>query len=289
MQINRIAANPNLMNDQPCIRNLCLTICRVLELLTTYPDREELHQEFPELKEDNRKILTFISSSQDITLEGGSGMASVPPRPKIYHITHLDNLPKIASRVELVSDANRMINGLTCSLVGMSTIKQRRLNEIEVSCYPGTKVGQYVPFYFCPRSIMLYILHMGNHPDVSYKGGQGSMIHLQADFHTVIEWANSNKVRWAFSNGNAGAYLTTFYNHPSKLSEIDWTAVSATDFRDAKMKEGKQAEFLMFDVFPWTLIDKIGTINSTIATKVQTAIANAEHQPTIAPEPSWYF
>lgn len=216
-------------------------------------------------------------------------MASVPSSPKIYHITHINNLPNIAASMELVSDAKRIASGLTCSLVGMSTIKQRRLNEIEVSCHPGTTVGQYVPFYFCPRSIMLYILHMGNHPDVSYRGGQQLIIHLQADFNSVINWANSNAVHWAFSNGNAGARLTTFYNHPANLSQIDWAAVTSTDFRDAKVKESKQAEFLLFDVFPWTLIEKIGTINSTIATKVQTALASIGHQPVIAVEPSWYF
>jgi hypothetical protein len=216
-------------------------------------------------------------------------MATVPSSPKIYHITHIDNLPNIASSREMVSDANRIASRLTCSLVGMSTIKQRRLDEIEVSCHPGTKVGQYVPFYFCPRSIMLFILHRGNHPEVSYKGGQQPIVHLEADFNTVINWANSNTVRWAFSNGNAGARLTTFYNHPSQLSEIDWAAIASTDFRDANIKEGKQAEFLMFDVFPWTLIEKIGTINSTMAAKVQTVLASVGHQPVIAIEPSWYF
>jgi hypothetical protein len=156
-------------------------------------------------------------------------MVSVPPNSKIYHITHIDNLPNIAASMGLVSDANRIASGLSCSLVGMSTIKQRRLDEIQVSCHSGTTVGQYVPFYFCPRSIMLYILHMGNHPEVGYKGGQQPIVHLQADFNTVIKWANSNTVRWAFSDGNAGAYSTTFYNHPSKLSEIDWAAVASTD------------------------------------------------------------
>ncbi|MGQ4647732.1 DarT ssDNA thymidine ADP-ribosyltransferase family protein [Lyngbya aestuarii] len=116
-------------------------------------------------------------------------MASVPSSPKLYHITHIDNLPTIVASMGLVSDANRIANGLTCSLVGMSTIKQRRLNEIEVSCHSGTMVGQYVPFYFCPRSIMLYILHMGNHPEVSYRGGQQPIVHLQADFNTVRTYA----------------------------------------------------------------------------------------------------
>lgn len=216
-------------------------------------------------------------------------MTSAPIRPKIYHITHLDNLPSIATGLGLISDANRIVSGLSCSLVGMSSIKQRRLEEIEVPCHPGTTVGQYVPFYFCPRSIMLYILHMGNHPDVTYRGGQQPIIHLQADFHTVIRWANSNQVPWAFTTGNAGAYLTTFFKDPANLSEIDWAAVASIDFRDSKVKEGKQAEFLMFDVFPWTLIDKVGTINDAIATKVKTALAQAGHQPAIAVEPTWYF
>jgi hypothetical protein len=216
-------------------------------------------------------------------------MTPAPSIPKIYHITHIDNLPSIATSAELVSDANRIANDLSCSLVGMSTIKQRRLKEIKVACHPETMVGQYVPFYFCPRSIMLYILHRGNHPDVSYRGGQQPIVHLQADFNTVIDWANSSAIPWAFSSRNAGAYLTTFHNHPSQLSKIDWAAVASTDFSDAKIKEGKQAEFLLFNVFPWTLIEKIGTINSVIAANVKATLANAGHQPIIAVEPSWYF
>ena len=92
-------------------------------------------------------------------------MVCVPSNPKIYHITHIDNLSNIAASLKLVSDANRIDNELNCSLVGMSTIKERRLKEIKVSCHPETTVGQYVPFYFCSRSIMLYTLYMGNHPE----------------------------------------------------------------------------------------------------------------------------
>ncbi|HBB35716.1 MAG TPA: DUF4433 domain-containing protein [Cyanobacteria bacterium UBA8803] len=150
-------------------------------------------------------------------------------------------------------------------------------------------VGQYVPFYFCPRSIMLYILHMGNHPELEYRSGQQLIIHLQAHLNSVVSWANMSGVRWAFSDRNAGAYLTAFYNRPGDLSHIDWSAVASTDFRDPKVKEGKQAEFLMFDFFPWTLIEKIGTINNTMATRVETALTSIGHQPVIAVEPGWYF
>jgi uncharacterized protein (DUF433 family) len=51
------------MNGQPCIRNLRLTVRRVIELLGIYPNREELYQEFPELEEkDIQQALIFVSS-----------------------------------------------------------------------------------------------------------------------------------------------------------------------------------------------------------------------------------
>ncbi len=66
MKLDRITSNPARMNGQPCIRNLRLTVRRVIELLATYPNREELHQEFPELEnEDIRQALIFASSYLD--------------------------------------------------------------------------------------------------------------------------------------------------------------------------------------------------------------------------------
>ena len=63
MKLERIAYNPKIMNGQPCIRNLRLTVRRVIELLAVYPDRLELKQEFPELEdEDIRQALLFTSS-----------------------------------------------------------------------------------------------------------------------------------------------------------------------------------------------------------------------------------
>jgi uncharacterized protein (DUF433 family) len=66
MKLDRITSNPKQMNGQPCIRNLRLTVRRVIELLATYPDREELYQEFPELEdEDIQQALIFASSYLD--------------------------------------------------------------------------------------------------------------------------------------------------------------------------------------------------------------------------------
>jgi hypothetical protein len=113
-----------------------------------------------------------------------------PKNPKIYHIAHLQNLPQIVDAV-LWSDAERIRRGLNCTVIGMSEIKRRRLEELEVGCHPGTKLGEYVPFYSCPRSIILFVLHKGNLPDLGYRGGQRPILHLEADLRAVIEWADS--------------------------------------------------------------------------------------------------
>jgi hypothetical protein len=108
-------------------------------------------------------------------------MTRVPAKPKIYHITHVRNLPQIVRAGRIWSDAKRIELGLQNEIVGMAEIKKRRLEELDVKCHPGTKVGQYVPFYFCFRSSMLYILHRGNHPGLEYREGQRRIVHLQAD------------------------------------------------------------------------------------------------------------
>ena len=168
----------------------------------------------------------------------------VPTNPKIYHITHLENLGQIIDG-GLWSDAERIRRGLACTIVGMKEIKRRRLEELEVDCHPATRVGEYVPFYFCPRSIMLYLLHVGNHPDVSYRGGQRLIVHLEVDLHSVVRWANREGIRWAFSNSNAGARYAAFSNEVDRLSELDWDAIAATDWKAAMVRERKQAEFLL--------------------------------------------
>jgi hypothetical protein len=152
-------------------------------------------------------------------------MPTIPKHPKIYHITHIDNLEGILRDKVLWSDAKRIELGLDCEIVGMPGIKKRRLEELEVNCHPGTKVGEYVPFYFCPRSIMLYIIYRGNHQDINFRQGQDGIIHLQADLRETIEWANKNRIRWAFSDRNAGTYFAKCYNTIDDLNKINWAAV----------------------------------------------------------------
>ena len=65
-KLDRITIDPAKMNGEPCIRGLRLTVRRVLEALATYPDREELKREYPELQdEDIRQALAFAAGMLD--------------------------------------------------------------------------------------------------------------------------------------------------------------------------------------------------------------------------------
>ena len=62
-KLDRITTDAARMNGEPCIRNLRLTVRRVLEALALFPDRAELKREYPELEdEDIRQALAFASA-----------------------------------------------------------------------------------------------------------------------------------------------------------------------------------------------------------------------------------
>lgn len=65
-RFDRITVNPAVVNGQPCIRDMRLTVKRVLEAVALYPDRAELLREYPELEaEDIRQALDFAACNLD--------------------------------------------------------------------------------------------------------------------------------------------------------------------------------------------------------------------------------
>ena len=212
---------------------------------------------------------------------------SVSENPKIYHIVHIDRLASILSDESLLSDGVITSRENSGTNIGMNKIKERRLNELTLNSYPDLRVGQCVPFYFCPRSVMLYMMHRGNHAELAYDGGQVPIIHLEADLNKTVEWANNNGKRWAFTLSNAGSYYFEDRNDLCCLNEINWNAVKTHSWQG--LQEDKQAEFLIEEVFPWHLVEKIGVIDQTMANQVITKIQSSVHKPRVEITRSWYY
>lgn len=207
---------------------------------------------------------------------------------RIFHITHVDNLPGIVAAGGLHSDAARLASGHSSHVVGMSKIKSRRLT-LPVRPHPGTHVGDYVPFYFCPRSIMLYVIHCANHPELTYRGGQGPIVHLSADLDTVVGRLESTGRTWAFSTSNAGSYYAQLFSGSHELHRVAWSHVGATDFRDPAVKEAKQAEFLVKDFCPLELFDEVAVINAAVGARARNHLSAGAHVPPVRVRPDWYY
>lgn len=211
---------------------------------------------------------------------------AVPAQPKIFHICHVDRLASIVAAGGLLSDAAVVQAAAPGTVIGMNHIKQRRLQELRLNSHPGLYVGQCVPFYFCPRSVMLFLIHRQN-ADLAYKGGQGPIIHLEADLHATVAWANAQPRRWAFTLSNAGSRYFEDRADLARLGDVDWDAVAARNW--SACREAKQAEFLLEHSFPWHLVERIGVLSQPIATQVAQTLPVGGHRPPVQILPAWYY
>ena len=210
----------------------------------------------------------------------------VPTEPKLYHIVHVDRLSNIIGDGRLWCDAEMAQRIGTGTTIGIGDIKQRRLANV-LNSHPDLRVGECVPFYFCPRSVMLYVIWRANHPELEYRGGQESIIHLEADLRQAVDWADASKRRWSFTLSNAGAYYFQDYSDLDQLNKLDWQAIQAYDWRVCR--EEKQAEFLVEHSFPWTLISRIGVHSRKIGDRVLRAVQASSHRPSVEIKPGWYY
>jgi len=212
----------------------------------------------------------------------------MPTAPKIYHFVHVDRLPSIIADGNIWCDAEIVRQNPGGTTIGMESIKRRRLT-LPVRCHDQDYVGDYVSFYFCSRSVMLYVLYRANHQELTYREGQNPIVHLEADLYEVIAWADSEGRRWAFSLSNAGAGYAEFRSELDQFVEINWDAVMARDWRDSDIKEGKQAEFLVHHSFPWQLVSRVGVGSRRVYDQVRAALQAADHQPRVEIKPDWYY
>ena len=213
----------------------------------------------------------------------------VPAKVKLYHITHLDNLPYIVKDGFLFSEAELRKRPPAGVSIGMKAIKDRRLKVLTLASHPELHVGECVPFYFCPRSIMLFMYYKRNHKDIEYHGGQEPIVHLVSDLYHAVDWADRNRHRWVFTNSNAGTTYFEDFADLCDLEKIDWKAVHSTQWSDRDIKEMKQAEFLIEGSFPWGLVEEIGVYSTKQQNEILKILDGSAKLPIVRVQKSWYY
>lgn len=207
-------------------------------------------------------------------------MVRDPAQTLLYHITSLENLPSMMQGGFLLSDAR--LTNVTHQVIGYSNIKHRRLTEYGVDCWNGRFVGEFVPFYYCPRSPMLYTLNRGNVPGRP-AGCQKDIVHLVTTVARMIALGQ----QWAISDGNAGSASATFSRDIATLPKLRWDIIESPDWGGVRM-HFKQSEFLVGDYVPWSEITEIGCYDAAARTRVETMLGSAK-SPRVTVRRGWYY
>lgn len=205
----------------------------------------------------------------------------------IYHITHLDNLPNILQHKNLFCDKERIKQSLSLISIAHKELKQRRL-QISVPVAPYGVLGDYVPFYFCNRSPMLYAIHKGYVE--GFVGKQDDIIYLASSVNRIIE---EGKQAWCFTDGHAVEEFTDFYGSIDKLNQVDWSTIAHWSWKDTPndpdKKRRKQAEFLVYKAFPLSLVEKIGVYSDKQKIAIAAILQTNLSQLPINIEKKWYY
>lgn len=212
---------------------------------------------------------------------------------KIYHIIHIDRFDSVLTDGFLYCDADMMQRPNVGPTIGISNIKARRL-EHHLASFPELTVGQCVPFYFCPRSVMLYVIKRQNNTDLPYLDGQDDIIHLVFDLQNVLSWAKDNKIKTCYTTSNAGSKYFDDYSDFSQITNlIDWNSVNVTRWSgegiDKDIKEHKQAEFLIENKIPINLLECVGVYNLQNYKKVNTILNKYSVSAKVEQKQDWYY
>lgn len=205
----------------------------------------------------------------------------------IYHITHMSNLPGILAANGLWCDRLRAQNCGVIVGIAHQHIKDRRA-ERKVPCAARGTLSDYVPFYFAPRSPMLYTVHQGNVN--GYAEGQRPIVHLVSSVEQAIALGKP----WCFTDGHADMAFSSFSDDYGDLDgKVDWSVMSLQFWNDTDMqpdrKRRRQAEFLAHQSFPWTAIAEIGVVDDGIRSQMETALAGSDHRPPVVVHKDWYY
>lgn len=194
----------------------------------------------------------------------------------IYHFTHIDNLPSIVEN-GLIADTRLSNDSYVNS--GNNEIKERRKNR---TIKFGGVVADYVPFYFAPRSPMMYTQQINN------KIVEQQIIYLIAEVLHII-----NAYKWCCSDINAAKAMASFYETIEDLKKnISWDIMKSVMWNNTDQfpdrQDRRMAEFLVHDHVNWDDFWGIGVYDNNTRQKVTEIIKSTVAKPIIV-VPDWYF
>jgi hypothetical protein len=205
----------------------------------------------------------------------------------IMHFTHISNLPGIFTSGSLQAD--NLVDRSFALQVEAADLEIKTVRKsMQVPLAPYGCVADYVPFYFAPRSPMLYKLHKGGVPN--YSGGQDPLVYLLSSAEAVA----ASGALFVFSDGNCASTVTSFNGDLSQIeSVVDWEVMRAQMWAntadDPDRKRRRMAEFLVHQRIPIEAFSEIVVRHVTLKKQVEGLLASYGVDLPVSIKPGWYF
>ncbi|MFD8240065.1 DUF4433 domain-containing protein [Streptomyces albidoflavus] len=206
---------------------------------------------------------------------------------RLFHFTHVDHLPAILAEKQLVSDRAMRRRGGVPVECGDQRVKAERRERV-VKVPPYGHPDDYVPFYFAPRSPMMYVISRGG--VTTYRGGQAPLVYLVTTVNAVIATGNP----YIFSDGNCASAITAHFTDLAQMPhKVDWEIMTAPYWAntadDGDRMRRRMAELLVHEALPVSALTEIGTYDHDHAQQVQAALAEAGADVRVRVRREWYY
>jgi DUF971 family protein len=122
-----------------------------------------------------------------------------------------------------------------------------------------------------------------------HDGNQERIIYVVSTAQTVQQ----HNISFVFTDGHGIMAWTAFFDDLAQLSEVDWAVMELEYWNDTNQdpdrKRRRQAEFLVYEVFPWDLVHEVGVKTNRMQEAVQKVISDHGKSTTVTVHPEWYY
>jgi len=205
---------------------------------------------------------------------------------ELYHITCYKNLNGILTDGMLICKNNIDSKRTDYISIAYETLQDRRKNRV-VPLPPYGNLHDYVPFYFAPRSPMLYAIRRGCVE--GYQEGQENIIYFVVKTSKVLEL----NLEFVFTDGHPIIFYSKFYKKLDDMKCLDWEIMKERYWRntddDGDRKRRRQAEFLIYQTVPIDLIERIVVMNQGIARLINALLVKYQEKIPVEVRRDWYY
>jgi hypothetical protein len=201
---------------------------------------------------------------------------------RIYHVTHITNLPGILASCALLADASAARDTNPALDIMSAGYRESRRSVVVSGADPERRVAEYVPFFLSPDSLLWDSIR-SHEADPRLAPTADDWVAF--DFVVLVSTVGkaSETVGSVVADGDAAAPATRFGASAENRERMLRTLRADKD-SDAILA----AEFLVEESFPFELLTLIGVANDRVRDAVKEILSASGFRPKVAVYPPWF-